>query len=669
MSALSIQPTFPIFTDTDGSPLENGYIWIGATNLNPQTSPITAYWDAALTIPATQPIRTLGGYPSNAGTPGRLYVDVSSSYSILVQNKNGSLIYSAPAATEREIAANISYTPSGTLTATNVQDAITEIVTDLAAPTGSSLVGYIQAGTGAVARTVQGRLREVVSAKDFGAVGDGATDDAAALQTAFDYVAANGGTLFIPAGTYLLQADNIELTSAAKPFRVVGDGMYNTTLKRAANLSQPINMGNFDDWSLSDFAIDGGFAEYPVNASHGVAFFNCNNVTVERIYVYNYKNTGILGYYEDYSPSTQDNNNRVVDCLVDGLNNSNNGILLANMWASHIINCHAVRIGKTGSPCYALQIKNGAQRCSILGGYAEGARIGVAMGTFGVDPVSSTLLPSIGNIVQGVTIKNCDAGLAFGAGGSTITNPPGDYVNKDHVVSDVVIDMANTGNNALDFNRRSTNIGVKNLVVKNLAAAKFAVRFLEGDSFNTVDITSVDNVDNVNISGIAYFSPANGLTPAAEHNLVRLHTLYQPTAEPTVTDIYYTDVSGTYTNRFIYEDLYLTPLTSILNDEIEIVNAAETHLLPIPEGTVDPTPSSDDLSTITGGVRNQIIMLTTRYNTHTVTVKHGVGNIQLAGGVDMVLNSVYDTLVLRKQFFSATLAPYSYWVEVSRSSV
>ena len=99
MSALSIQPTYPIFTDIDGQPLEDGYIWIGVVNLAPIVNPITVYWDAALTIPAAQPIRTRGGYPVNSGTPARLYVN--GDYSIQVQNKNGSVVYSAPTATER----------------------------------------------------------------------------------------------------------------------------------------------------------------------------------------------------------------------------------------------------------------------------------------------------------------------------------------------------------------------------------------------------------------------------------------------------------------------------------------------------------------------------------------------------------------------------------------
>lgn len=99
MSALSIQPTYPIFTETDGQPLEDGYIWIGTANLDPQGNPINVYWDAALTQLAGQPIRTQGGYPVNSGTPARLYVN--SDYSIRVMDKNGSIVYSAPEATER----------------------------------------------------------------------------------------------------------------------------------------------------------------------------------------------------------------------------------------------------------------------------------------------------------------------------------------------------------------------------------------------------------------------------------------------------------------------------------------------------------------------------------------------------------------------------------------
>lgn len=93
MTALSVQPPFPILTDIDGQPLEDGYVWIGVANLAPIINPITVYWDAALTIPASQPIRTRGGYPVNSGAPARLYV--GSDYSIQVQDKNGSVAYTS----------------------------------------------------------------------------------------------------------------------------------------------------------------------------------------------------------------------------------------------------------------------------------------------------------------------------------------------------------------------------------------------------------------------------------------------------------------------------------------------------------------------------------------------------------------------------------------------
>ena len=69
-----------------------------------------------------------------------------------------------------------------------------------AASSGSSLVGYIQTGAGAVATTVQARLRQVVSVKDFGATGDGTTNDAVAIQAAF--TASND--IYFPSGTYLI---------------------------------------------------------------------------------------------------------------------------------------------------------------------------------------------------------------------------------------------------------------------------------------------------------------------------------------------------------------------------------------------------------------------------------------------------------------------------------
>lgn len=87
-----ITSPYPVFFDKDGTPLENGSIYIGQPNLNPETSPVTVYWDEALTQPAAQPIRTLNGYPSRAGTPSRFYIQ-GGFYSIMVRNRKDAQVY------------------------------------------------------------------------------------------------------------------------------------------------------------------------------------------------------------------------------------------------------------------------------------------------------------------------------------------------------------------------------------------------------------------------------------------------------------------------------------------------------------------------------------------------------------------------------------------------
>jgi len=62
----------------------------------------------------------------------------------------------------------------------------------------SSHITYTQGGTGATSRTVTSKLQESVSVKDFGAVGDGTTDDTAAIQAAIN----TGASVYLPTGTY-----------------------------------------------------------------------------------------------------------------------------------------------------------------------------------------------------------------------------------------------------------------------------------------------------------------------------------------------------------------------------------------------------------------------------------------------------------------------------------
>jgi hypothetical protein len=102
---------------------------------------------------------------------------------------------------------------------------------------------FLQAGSGAVSRSVTDKLRDVVSVKDFGAVGDGLTNDTAALQTAIN----TGFHLLFPPGTY--RAANLSQTANFQRFYADGD------VKIQKNANGPIitSSGNDVEFNGIDF--------------------------------------------------------------------------------------------------------------------------------------------------------------------------------------------------------------------------------------------------------------------------------------------------------------------------------------------------------------------------------------------------------------------------------
>lgn len=112
---------------------------------------------------------------------------------------------------------------------------------------GADLIQFAQAGTGAVSRSVQNKLRELISVFDFMTAaqiadvtaGTATLDVSASLQAAIN--AANNNWLYMPAGTYridtALQLNNQTDTSAEKPaVKLVGAGVSKTKiLNRSAD--------------------------------------------------------------------------------------------------------------------------------------------------------------------------------------------------------------------------------------------------------------------------------------------------------------------------------------------------------------------------------------------------------------------------------------------------
>ena len=258
MATTQVTGPYPIFTDLDGTPLDDGYLYIGEINQDPETNPIAVYWDSALTIPASQPIRTTNGYAWRNGTPGLIYT--GSEFSITIRNKREEFVLYSPlgygfdpaavsaavvqndfvgdgvtvnftlsASPTTKLATSVfingvyqekgSYSLSGNVLTFTIAPPITsdiEVMTNetgVIGSTNASLVSYTAGFAGAVAQTVQTKLEQTVSVMDFGAVGDGVVDDTAAFNLATMATTVHGGNddlamrrqIYVPAGDYKIQ--------------------------------------------------------------------------------------------------------------------------------------------------------------------------------------------------------------------------------------------------------------------------------------------------------------------------------------------------------------------------------------------------------------------------------------------------------------------------------
>jgi len=163
----------------------------------------------------------------------------------------------------------------------------------------ASQVTYNPAGTGAVAESVQAKLRQTVSVMDFGAVGDGTTDDTAAIQAAVNSLGVTGGTVLFPKGIYAISSpitvtDDITLqgfgtAKGASGSSILGASVIKTiAASNFVNINSVINNFTMDRLYVVS-AITSG-AVLSIDSTGGV-----NNLLMRQVYVQGMANALYVG--------------------------------------------------------------------------------------------------------------------------------------------------------------------------------------------------------------------------------------------------------------------------------------------------------------------------------------------------------------------------------------
>ena len=123
-------------------------------------------------------------------------------------------------------------TLTSTVTATIPDLSLTDIKIATNAMIQATKLGYTAAGAGSLARLMSDRLGDFLSVKDYGAKGDGATNDSVAIATCISAAQAANKSVFFPDGSYLISSLGVQSG------RVFIWGLGNATLKGTFFYSQ-----------------------------------------------------------------------------------------------------------------------------------------------------------------------------------------------------------------------------------------------------------------------------------------------------------------------------------------------------------------------------------------------------------------------------------------------
>lgn len=301
------------------------------------------------------------------------------------------------------IAVLVGGTQVGTITSGGWNGPLGQTTPDL----GTFTIVSWQSNTGL--RTTKTNAHIILNVKDYGALGDGATNDTAAINLAIAAMT-NYSTLYFPAGKYLITAGSLTNLTNLNNITITGDGRSSALYSSAASpAASPffVLAATCDLVTVQDFSIVGS-ATVRTSGNHGLVVYSAHTI-VKGLYI---TGTGDFGIYVGSGGSLYNKEVQVIGCLSD--RTLGDGFHFGPVTDSGLYNCQSyftgddgVGIGDDGGigfPATRIEIVGfqSIQAGNHAGGGTHGAGIRIFDGATDV------------HVTGGAIYQSCEAGVTTG---------------------------------------------------------------------------------------------------------------------------------------------------------------------------------------------------------------------------------------------------------------
>ena len=515
--------------------------------------------------------------------------------------------------------------------------------------TTSADISYLQGATGSVSQTVESKLQQVVHVEDFGAVGNGSTDDTAAIQAAIDWAESQkpdrGGTVLLGPNRYattaplIIDHEGVTIQGAGTRFFSVST----TSSIIGSHTNGPIIHVKASSTRLKGFRIDSSGSRLPANA-----YTSSQGYDAPAIGTSTARNDGIHCVAPNNGASTSERINYVCidDMHVRGQPGS--GIIICGLSVGcHIAkticeynNSHNIYIGRGDEAGYT---HTGSNRVGIIS--LTNCRQN--------DSGGNNLL--VGDVISGnsylpyrVRVINNES---YRSGNRSANRH--DSLDKDVILLGENIYYGYSAcQGRLDGDSGEGDgllVGGRNIVVDNCRFIDCYLPIRVAQAGSSVGSLSQSTMAS---EGITINMPFTSNTSITVPVLVKFDNKSE-----------FASLNNAPENLKVYAP-HQSDITTLIDEEVVISSGQIDYSIPVIRVDTESDAASDDLDTINGGKLGDEITLFQENGSRTVTVRHnggGSGNLRLAGSANLALGGVQDNITF--------LHDGTRWIEKTRTVI